>query len=181
MHYLVMYQIYALVSCVLDLCISQLCNRSMYWLVMYQIYVLVSLSDISGIVSASPNGSAFFSYLYSGFSVGLDVCSVHHNNYLLRYTLSFLGYGFFGDVVKESENYRWMGTNRYGLAGEQCYLLPSLIRRSVCGAVRQCLMSQFKYYSGMRWCPSLHTVLQQHVMVSQLTYYSSMPCNSVSA
>ncbi|PIK37166.1 putative ceramide kinase [Apostichopus japonicus] len=66
-----------------------------------------------------------------GFSVGLDVCSVHHNNYLLRYTLSFLGYGFFGDVVKESENYRWMGTNRYGLAG----LLRYLGNRSYHGTV----------------------------------------------
>lgn len=57
-----------------------------------------------------------------GFTVGLDVCSVHHSNYLLRYTLAFLGYGFFGDVVKESEKFRWMGPNRYSLAGFLKYM-----------------------------------------------------------
>ncbi|XP_063952296.1 ceramide kinase-like [Lytechinus pictus] len=57
-----------------------------------------------------------------GFSLGLDVCSVHHNNSLLRYTVSFMGYGFLGDVLKESENYRWMGPSRYEFAGVKKYL-----------------------------------------------------------
>ncbi|XP_071504715.1 ceramide kinase-like [Diadema antillarum] len=66
-----------------------------------------------------------------GFSLGLDVCSVHHNNSLLRYTFSFLGYGFLGDVLKESENYRWMGPARYEFAGVKEYLKHQVYRGEV--------------------------------------------------
>ncbi|XP_033115010.1 ceramide kinase-like isoform X2 [Anneissia japonica] len=52
-----------------------------------------------------------------GENLGMDVCSVFHDDKLMRYTVSFLGYGFFGDVVRESENYRWFGPKRYELAG----------------------------------------------------------------
>lgn len=66
-----------------------------------------------------------------GFSLGLDVCSVHHNNSLLRYTVSFLGYGFLGDVLKESEHYRWMGPARYEFAGVKEYLRHPAYRGEV--------------------------------------------------
>lgn len=47
----------------------------------------------------------------------MDVCSVHHNNSFLRYSVSLLGYGFYGDVLGDSEKKRWLGPARYDLAG----------------------------------------------------------------
>nr|XP_043616757.1 ceramide kinase-like isoform X2 [Erigeron canadensis] len=41
---------------------------------------------------------------------------------LVRYTASFAGYGFYGDVITESEKYRWMGPKRYDYAGTKVFL-----------------------------------------------------------
>ncbi|KAL5723949.1 ceramide kinase [Ranunculus cassubicifolius] len=40
----------------------------------------------------------------------------------VRYAASFAGYGFYGDVIKESENLRWMGPKRYDYAGTKVFL-----------------------------------------------------------
>ena len=48
----------------------------------------------------------------------MDVCSVHSDATFLRYSVSLLGYGFYGDVLANSERNRWMGPLRYDLAGE---------------------------------------------------------------
>ncbi|CAL2243372.1 unnamed protein product [Prunus armeniaca] len=40
----------------------------------------------------------------------------------VRYAASFAGYGFYGDVITESEKYRWMGPNRYDYAGTRVFL-----------------------------------------------------------
>lgn len=40
----------------------------------------------------------------------------------VRYAASFAGYGFYGDVVRESEKYRWMGPVRYDFAGTKVFL-----------------------------------------------------------
>lgn len=40
----------------------------------------------------------------------------------VRYMASFTGYGFYGDVIKESESYRWMGPARYDFAGTRVFL-----------------------------------------------------------
>lgn len=48
----------------------------------------------------------------------MDVCSVHHNNTFLRYSVSLLGYGFYGDVLTDSERKRWMGPSRYDFSGK---------------------------------------------------------------
>lgn len=40
----------------------------------------------------------------------------------VRYVASFSGYGFYGDVIKESESYRWMGPARYDFAGTRVFL-----------------------------------------------------------
>ncbi|XP_071810524.1 ceramide kinase-like [Asterias amurensis] len=66
-----------------------------------------------------------------GCSLGLDVCSVHSGHQLLRYTISFMGYGFFGDVLKESENYRWLGPRRYDFSGFKKFFA----NQSYCGEV----------------------------------------------
>ncbi|PKA61138.1 Sphingosine kinase 1 [Apostasia shenzhenica] len=41
---------------------------------------------------------------------------------LVHYAASFAGYGFYGDVVKESEKYRWMGPSRYDFTGTKVFL-----------------------------------------------------------
>lgn len=53
----------------------------------------------------------------AGDSQPMDVCSVHHNNTFLRYSVSLLGYGFYGDLLADSETKRWLGPARYDLAG----------------------------------------------------------------
>ncbi|KAI4340814.1 hypothetical protein MLD38_025616 [Melastoma candidum] len=40
----------------------------------------------------------------------------------VRYAASFAGYGFYGDVITESEKYRWMGPTRYDYAGTKVFL-----------------------------------------------------------
>ncbi|XP_013766125.1 ceramide kinase isoform X2 [Pundamilia nyererei] len=52
----------------------------------------------------------------------LDVCSVHHASTLVRYSVSLVGYGFYGDVLAESEKHRWMGPLRYDYSGTVVYL-----------------------------------------------------------
>ncbi|MEQ2309497.1 hypothetical protein AMECASPLE_039388 [Ameca splendens] len=52
----------------------------------------------------------------------MDVCSVHHNNMFLRYSVSLLGYGFYGDVLTDSERKRWMGPARYDISGVKMFL-----------------------------------------------------------
>lgn len=53
----------------------------------------------------------------TGDSQPMDVCSVHHNDVFLRYSVSLLGYGFYGDVLTDSERKRWLGPARYDLSG----------------------------------------------------------------
>ncbi|KAL6911688.1 hypothetical protein ACP4OV_000493 [Aristida adscensionis] len=40
----------------------------------------------------------------------------------VRYAASFAGYGFYGEVIRESENYRWMGPARYDFSGTMVFL-----------------------------------------------------------
>ncbi|CAB1347380.1 unnamed protein product, partial [Coregonus sp. 'balchen'] len=58
----------------------------------------------------------------AGDSQPMDVCSVHHNNTFLRYSVSLFGYGFYGDVLTDSEKKRWMGPSRYDLSGLKTFL-----------------------------------------------------------
>ncbi|XP_071260684.1 ceramide kinase-like isoform X2 [Salvelinus alpinus] len=58
----------------------------------------------------------------AGDSQPMDVCSVHHNNTFLRYSISLLGYGFYGDVLADSERKRWMGPARYDFSGFKTFL-----------------------------------------------------------
>lgn len=41
---------------------------------------------------------------------------------VVKYAASFAGYGFYGDVITESEKYRWMGPKRYDYAGTKVFL-----------------------------------------------------------
>uniref|UniRef100_A0A3Q0RHI1 Ceramide kinase n=1 Tax=Amphilophus citrinellus TaxID=61819 RepID=A0A3Q0RHI1_AMPCI len=61
-------------------------------------------------------------HIIVGDSQALDVSSVHHNNMFLRYSVSLLGYGFYGDVLTDSERKRWMGPARYDFSGLKMFL-----------------------------------------------------------
>ncbi|XP_037371042.1 LOW QUALITY PROTEIN: ceramide kinase [Talpa occidentalis] len=61
-------------------------------------------------------------HIIVGDSLSMDVCSVHHNGSLLRYSASLLGYGFYGDIIKDSEKNRWMGLARYDFSGLKTFL-----------------------------------------------------------
>lgn len=61
-------------------------------------------------------------HIVIGDSLSMDVSSVHHNNMLLRYSVSLLGYGFYGDLIKDSEKKRWMGPARYDFSGLKTFL-----------------------------------------------------------
>lgn len=61
-------------------------------------------------------------HIIVGDSQPMDVCSVHHNNTFLRYSVSLLGYGFYGDLLADSETKRWLGPARYDLAGVKTFL-----------------------------------------------------------
>ncbi|XP_047255265.1 ceramide kinase isoform X1 [Capsicum annuum] len=65
-----------------------------------------------------------------GKSVCLDIAqvvrwkktSISKDEPSVRYAASFAGYGFYGDVITESEKYRWMGPKRYDYAGTKVFL-----------------------------------------------------------
>lgn len=56
-------------------------------------------------------------HIIVGDSLSMDVSAVHHDSTLLRYSVSLLGYGFYGDIIKDSERKRWMGLIRYDFSG----------------------------------------------------------------
>lgn len=57
-------------------------------------------------------------HIIFGDKSGLDICSVHSSHDLLRLYASVLSYGYLGDVVQDSENFRWMGPQRYDYSGK---------------------------------------------------------------
>lgn len=61
-----------------------------------------------------------------GDSTGLDVSTVHNDDNLLRIYASILSYGYLGDVVRDSEKFRWMGPQRYDYSGS--FSLKKIVR-----------------------------------------------------
>ena len=49
--------------------------------------------------------------------MAMDVGTVHHGDKFLKYNISLLGYGYYGDCMMESEETRWMGPCRYNWLG----------------------------------------------------------------
>lgn len=64
--------------------------------------------------------------------INVDVAAVHtvdDDNRLLKYCSSFLGYGYFGDILRDSEeNLRWMGPKRYDWAGLKKFFLHKIYK-----------------------------------------------------
>ncbi|XP_074481751.1 ceramide kinase isoform X1 [Sebastes fasciatus] len=61
-------------------------------------------------------------HIIVGDSQPMDVSSVHHDDIFLKYSVSLLGYGFYGDVLTDSERKRWLGPARYDLSGVKTFL-----------------------------------------------------------
>ncbi|VDN27241.1 unnamed protein product, partial [Cylicostephanus goldi] len=43
----------------------------------------------------------------------VDVCTVHKQNHLIRISANAISYGWLGDVLRDSERFRWLGPIRY--------------------------------------------------------------------
>lgn len=56
--------------------------------------------------------------LYSGTQMEVNMASVHCNHKLVHYATMMAAYGMFGDVIKESEASRGLGTLRYPVSSE---------------------------------------------------------------
>ncbi|KAE8583321.1 hypothetical protein XENTR_v10020483 [Xenopus tropicalis] len=56
-------------------------------------------------------------HIIIGDTQPMDVCASYHSGELMRYSVSLIGYGFFGDVLRESETMRFLGPFRYDLSG----------------------------------------------------------------
>ncbi|XP_067915234.1 ceramide kinase isoform X4 [Heterodontus francisci] len=61
-------------------------------------------------------------HIIVGDSQPIDVSSVHHKNMFLKYSVSLLGYGFYGDTLMDSEKNRWMGPSRYDFSGFKTFI-----------------------------------------------------------
>ncbi|XP_026870380.2 ceramide kinase isoform X2 [Electrophorus electricus] len=61
-------------------------------------------------------------HIVVGDSQPMDVCSIRADDTFLRYSVSLLGYGFYGDMLTDSERKRWMGPARYDLSGVKTFL-----------------------------------------------------------
>lgn len=72
-----------------------------------------------------------------GKKLNIDVCAVHHRDEdkLIRYSTSFLGYGYFGDTIADSETNRWMGPKRYDWAGVKKFIRHRLYS----GEIKLCI------------------------------------------
>lgn len=56
-------------------------------------------------------------HIIFGNVCGLDLSSVHSSQVLLRLYASVLSYGYLGDLLQDSEKFRWMGPQRYDYSG----------------------------------------------------------------
>ncbi|XP_072286689.1 ceramide kinase-like isoform X2 [Pyxicephalus adspersus] len=70
-------------------------------------------------------------HIIIGDTQPIDVCASYHDGQLMRYSVSLTGYGFFGDVLRESESMRWVGPMRYDLAGLRMVLSNRSYRGTV--------------------------------------------------
>lgn len=55
---------------------------------------------------------------FTGDNIGIDVTGVFHKDQFITYNVSMLAYGYYGDVLVDSEQHRWMGPKRYDWCGE---------------------------------------------------------------
>ncbi|VDK45607.1 unnamed protein product [Anisakis simplex] len=77
-------------------------------------------------------------HIAMGSQCSVDVCTVHRGHDLMRISANAISYGWLGDVLADSERYRWMGPLRY-----QYSALRTTIRNpSYFGRVSFCLINE---------------------------------------
>ena len=52
----------------------------------------------------------------------VDVTSVCSGGKFQTFSLAMVSYGYFGDLLRRSEQYRWMGPKRYDVSGVRTFL-----------------------------------------------------------
>uniref|UniRef100_A0AC35U3Y4 DAGKc domain-containing protein n=1 Tax=Rhabditophanes sp. KR3021 TaxID=114890 RepID=A0AC35U3Y4_9BILA len=67
-----------------------------------------------------------------GSQAMVDVCAIHEGNKLIRLSANAISYGWLGDVLSDSENFRFMGPIRYNWAA----LRTSCRNRSYTGLIK---------------------------------------------
>ncbi|OCT57966.1 ceramide kinase [Xenopus laevis] len=70
-------------------------------------------------------------HIIIGDTQPMDVCASYHYGELMRYSVSLIGYGFFGDVLRESEALRCLGPIRYDFSGFKMVLSNRFYRGTV--------------------------------------------------
>ena len=70
-------------------------------------------------------------HIIVGDRIGIDIATVHQGNQFLRYNISLLGYGFYGDCIVDSERNRWMGPKRYDWSAAKKVIQSSMYEAEV--------------------------------------------------
>lgn len=55
-----------------------------------------------------------------GSRVESNIVSVHEGDHLVSYSALILGFGLFGDIMHDCEQFRWMGPSRYNSEYYMC-------------------------------------------------------------
>ncbi|XP_067302196.1 ceramide kinase family protein [Pseudorasbora parva] len=121
-------------------------------------------------------------HIIIGDSQPLDVCSVHYQNTLVRYSVSMVGYGFYGDVLAESERHRWMGPLRYDYSGCMVYLCnrsyPGLVQYLPADAHISSPRDKTRCLYGCRVCSESKERLFPHFDSSSSLYSTNVSQHS---
>ncbi|XP_016113268.1 ceramide kinase-like [Sinocyclocheilus grahami] len=117
-------------------------------------------------------------HIIIGDSQPLDVCSVHYQSTLVRYSVSMVGYGFYGDVLAESERHRWMGPLRYDYSGCMVYLCnrsyPGLVQYLPADSHISSPRDNTRCLSGCRVCSESKERLFPHFESSSSLYSTNV-------
>eukprot|EP01134_Creolimax_fragrantissima_P001746 CFRG1746T1 len=87
-----------------------------------------------------------------GSNMSLDCASVSNGDGITRLAVSMLSYGFYGDVMKDSENYRWMGPVRYDYSGFKQYIAHRNYKATILFKESQALVQDTLCENGCGVC-----------------------------
>ncbi|KAJ8683458.1 hypothetical protein QAD02_019250 [Eretmocerus hayati] len=119
-------------------------------------------------------------HILFGDTTGLDVSSVHSDRELLKIYASIFSYGYLGDVIRDSEKFRWMGPQRYDYSGfkkiiankgyeGEVELLPETVHPAACTrCTKNCSRCDFRMHNADRTddIPNTLTVKGKFFMVN---------------
>ncbi|XP_073731415.1 ceramide kinase [Misgurnus anguillicaudatus] len=121
-------------------------------------------------------------HIVIGDSQPLDVCSVYHHSTHVRYSVSMVGYGFYGDVLAESERHRWMGPLRYDYSGCLMYLCnrnyPGLVQYLPADSHISSPRDNTRCLAGCRVCSESKERLFPHFDSSSSLYSTNLSQHS---